>query len=94
MALMKSVIMYSAPLKMMSASALAFSSHCGVGPAVTSTVTPALFPKASAASRIAGSGPPGPYARMTSCACPVLMAPSTKATPTINRRSVFIGFSS
>ena len=42
------------------ASALAFSAHCGVGPATTLTVILFAAPNACAASFIAGAGPPGP----------------------------------
>ena len=37
--------MFSAPLNTTSASAFAFSTHFGVGPAVTLTVTPAVGPE-------------------------------------------------
>ncbi len=56
----KSVIMYSAPLKMTSASWRAVAIHASVGPAVTSTLAPRAFEKTSAASFTAGAGPPGP----------------------------------
>jgi hypothetical protein len=56
----KSVIMYSAPLKMTSASCRALPIQPSVGPAVTSTSTPRALEKDAAASFIAGAGPPGP----------------------------------
>jgi len=62
----KSAIMTSEPLKMRSPSALARSIHSPVGPAITSILIFALDANASAASFMAGAGPPGPNALIIS----------------------------
>jgi hypothetical protein len=61
--------------------------HCGVGPAVTWTLTPGCsFSNATAAAFIAGAGPPGPNTRTTVAAPAVPAAPKAMSRPSNRHR--------